>query len=128
MNKEINWTVGRSYDENELQPAMTMTALEFVEQIGVYHIYKGKDGRNRDKYFVSFNNQPDIRHLIRDYKHSIFGIGFFEAYSGYFAYEVPLSNGQTVTAKTIARITVMIPGNKDHKRTITADPSGIIVK
>jgi hypothetical protein len=128
MSNELNWTIGRGYAQEDLEPSMTLTGLELVERVGVKHVYRGVNGNNKDRYFVTFHNQPEIRQVIKDNEHYIFGIGSFKLEHTWFSYNADLSSGETVAAHVIARITPVIPGNKDYPRSIQADPSGIIVK
>lgn len=128
MSNELNWTIGRGYTQEDLEPSMTLTGLELVGKIGVKHVYRGVNGNNDGRYFVTFENQPEIRQVLKDNEHCIFGIGSFKLEHRWFSYNVDLPSGETVAAHVIARIVPVIAGNKDYPRSIQADPSGIIVK
>ena len=128
MSKNVEWVIGNGYEKGDILPEITMATLEFVERVGEFHVYRIQgNGVNAGKFIATFNNQPEIRKVIRDNPHSVFGIGFFKAYSSYVGYTKELRDHGPQFLTTIARISVIMPGDDQHKRQLSIDPSGIIL-
>jgi hypothetical protein len=121
-----DWVFGHGYEKEEMLPEVALSTLEFVERSGKFHVYRLVSGVNKGKLIASYNNQPEIRHLISENPHAVFAVGFFKAYSSYIGYDVELTTGKAFVT-TIARIALVMKGTEEHKRSISTDPSGIVV-